>query len=151
MKTLFWKYRLERITSPYNLDSVSLNGWYTMSFFLNNQFGDYYDAGLTDIEDSPIPDDRYIWETTWPKWTFPKLSRLFLANYDESQDVELYKTSLLTKGYRFSVELFETIEDCIKRIKANTNLEEIEPWKFLISPEVTEWPFKQEAQFLEIN
>ena len=151
MKTIRWKYRLERITSPYNLDTHTLNGWYTMGFFLNNQFGDYYDAGLTDIEDQPIPDDRYIWKTTWPKGTFQKLSRLFLGNYDESQDAEAYKTSLITKWYRFSVELFETIEDCISRIKSNTNLQEVEPWRFLISPETEfDWQIIP-AQYLTID
>lgn len=152
MKQIYGKYRLERITQPYyQSDWNSLNGWYTMWFFLNNQFGDYYDAGLTAIIDNPIPEDRYIWITTWPKGSYPKLSRLFIAEYDESQDLEKYKESITTKWYRFSVELFTNIDECIMWIKDNTDLVEVEAGKFLIA-DATEVMWETiPAQYLVIN
>ena len=146
---LYWTYRPERITSPYNLEwGVSLNGTYTASFYLNNQFADWNKAWLTNVIDNIIPEDKYIWEVI--PWV-PKLTRFIECEYNEKYVVadELAR-SLENVWARFDIDILP-VEEMITRIKANTSLQEVSPWKFIIS-EQTElmWEITP-AQYLEIN
>lgn len=134
MKTLFWTYRPERITSPYNLDGqVTMNGTYTCGFFLSNQFGDWSQAGLTKILDQEIPEERYTGDVVpWVK----KLTRVVLCEYNETyvDPVELTR-SLTNVWARFNIEVFSTLEEAKTWIRANTNLIEREDGVFVISEE----------------
>lgn len=146
---LFWTYRPERITSPYDLwNNISLNWTYTASFFLNNQFADWNKAWLTNVIDNIIPEDKYIWEVA--PWVH-KLTRFIMCEYNENYVVadELAR-SLKNVWSRFDIDIL-TVEEMIAWIKENTNLQEVETWKFLISPETTwlNWEII-EAKFLTI-
>ena len=147
---LYWTYRPERITSPYNLEwGVSLNGTYTASFYLNNQFADWNKAWLTNVIDNIIPEDKYIWEIA--PWV-PKLTRFIMCEYDENYVVadELAR-SLKNVWSRFDIDIL-TSDEMIVWIKANTSLQEVNPWKFLIYPETTwiNWEII-EAEYLIIE
>lgn len=134
MKTLYGTYRPERITSPYSQDGqVTLNWTYTCGFFLSNQFGDWAQAGLTNIKDMEIPEEKYTGEVVpWVK----KLTRFVLCEYNETyvDPVELSK-SLTNVGARFDISVFATPEEAITWVKANTNLVERTPWVFVIAEE----------------
>ena len=128
---LYWTYRPERITSPYDLwNNISLNWTYTASFYLNNQFADWNKAWLTNVIDNIIPEDKYIWEIA--PW-IPKLTRFIMCEYNEKYVVadELAR-SLKNVWSRFDIDIL-TSEEIIVWIKANTSLQEVSPWKFIIS------------------
>ena len=149
MQRLYWTYRPERITNPYDLwNNISLNWIYTASFFLNNQFADWNKAWLTNVIDNIIHEDRYIWEIA--PW-IPKLTRFIMCEYDETKvdSVELAR-SLKNIWARFDIDIL-TSEEMIARLKINTNLEEVSTWKFLIHPETTwiNWEII-EAKYLTI-
>lgn len=134
MKSIYWTYRPERISAPYNLDWwVSLNWTYTASFFLNNQFWDWYTAWLTNIKDQIIPEDKYIWLVA--PWV-PKLTRFIMCEYNEQyvDSIELAR-SIENTWARFNIDMISDIEVMRQRIRDNTSLKEINPWKFEVSPE----------------
>ena len=147
---LFWTYRPERITSPYDLwNNISLNWIYTASFFLNNQFADWNKAWLTNVIDNIIPEEKYIWEIA--PW-IPKLTRFIMCEYDENYVVpEELSRSLENVWARFDIDIL-TVDEMIAWIKANTSLQEVSHWKFLIYPETTwiHWEII-EAKFLTIE
>ena len=150
MKTLFWTQRYERIISPYNLEAnISLNGVYTASPFLNNQFADWHKAGLTNVIDQQIPEEAYIGEIA--PWV-PKLTRFIACEYNENyvDPVELQR-SLENVWARFDIDVL-TVDEMIAWIKANTSLQEVSRWKFLMYPETTwiDWEII-EAKFLTIE
>lgn len=133
MKYIYWTYRPEQLTSPYNLDWVTLNWWYTPAMFLNNQFWDWNKAGLTNLIDNIIPEDRYTWEVVpWIK----KLTRFLMFEYNETyvDPIELQR-SAENVWRRFDIAM-QDIETIRQWIRDNTNLEELDPWKFLINPEM---------------
>ena len=135
MHRLYWTYRPERITNPYDLwNNISLNWTYTASFFLNNQFADWSKAWLTNVIDNIIPEDKYIWEIA--PW-IPKLTRFIMCEYNEAyvNSAELAR-SLKNVWSRFDIDIL-TVEEMIAWIKTNTSLQEVSPWKFLIYPETT--------------
>lgn len=149
MQKLYWTYRPERIISPYDLwNNISLNWTYTASFFLNNQFADWNKAWLTNVIDNVIPEDKYIWEIA--PW-IPKLTRFIMCEYNEAyvDSTELAR-SLKNVWSRFDIDIL-TSEEMIVWIKANTSLQEVSQWKFLIYPETTwiNWEII-EAKFLTI-
>lgn len=130
---LYWTCRYERIGTVDLWNKNSLNWVYTPSFYLNNQFADWNTTWLTNVIDQEIPEDRYVLEIA--PWV-PKLTRFISCEYNETyvDPIEL-KRSLENVWARFNVDIFETIDEAIARIKENTNLTEIEPWKFLIESE----------------
>jgi hypothetical protein len=132
MKKLYWFYRRERLNSPYDLNQVTLNWSYTMSFFLSNQYADYVSAWLISIKDMEIQEDRYTKEIApWIK----DLREFVIYEYNEDYvDLELMNKIISKIWNRFDLELL-TIEEAKIFIRKNTNLEEIEEWKFLISKE----------------
>ena len=75
-----------------------------------------------------------------------------MCEYDEAyvNSTELAR-SLKNVWSRFDIDIL-TSEEMIARLKTNTNLEEVSPWKFLISAETTwiNWEII-EAKYLEIN
>ena len=150
MQKLYWTYRPERITNPYDIwNNISLNWTYTASFFLNNQFWDWNKAWLTNVIDNIIPEDRYIWEIA--HW-IPKLTRFIMCEYDENYvEVTELARSLKNVWSRFDIDILD--KDTITQwIRDNTNLQEVETWKFLISNETTwiNWEII-EAKYLTIE
>ena len=149
MQRLYWTYRPERITNPYDIwNNISLNWVYTPGFFLNNQFWDWNKAWLTNVIDNIIPEDKYIWEIA--PW-IPKLTRFIMCEYDETKvdSVELAR-SLKNIWARFDIDILD--KDTITQwIRDNTNLQEVSLWKFLISSEATwiNWEII-EAKYLTI-
>lgn len=150
MKTLYWTQRYERIISPYNLEAnTSLNGVYTASAFLNNQFADWNKAWLTNVIDNIIPEDKYIWEIA--PW-IPKLTRFIMCEYDENYVVpEELSRSLKNVWSRFDIDMFTDIETARQWIRANTNLQEVEPGKFLIREATNEFWVEVPATYLVIE
>lgn len=132
MTKIYWTYRPEQLTSPYDLQWVTLNWGYTPAMFLNNQFWDWNKAGLTNLIDNVIPEDRYTAEIVpWIK----KLTRFLMFEYNETyvDPLELQR-SAENVGRRFDIA-FQDIPTTIQWIKYNTDLIETTPWTFLISKE----------------
>ncbi len=136
MKRVFGTYRPERISNPYSLgNGISLNGGYEPSAFLSNQFSDYEAAGLTKIIDGSraMPEERYTAEIA-PG--IPKLTRFIIGEYNEEfVDGAEFAKSVQAVGARFQIEMFATAQDAVSWLKANTDLVEEEPGKFLLYPE----------------
>lgn len=134
MKSIYWTYRPERITEPETLPNWDTRNWaYLPWMYINNQFWDWNKAGLTNLKDSEIPDEHYIWEIVpWVR----KLTRFLVFDYNETyvDPIELAR-SAKNIGWKFDITMFDTPEITISRIKANTNLVEEAPWVFLISEE----------------
>lgn len=156
MTKLFGTYRPKRISSPYNLDGgISLNGTYTLGFFLKNQFADYEQAGLTKILDQEIPEENYTAELVpWVK----KLTRFVVAEYNEQfVDGTEFMNSVKAVGSEFQVDVFATPEEAVAWIHTNTDLPQLEEngvgtGKFLIRDAYTD-PITQElvpAKYLTI-
>lgn len=133
MQKIHWTYRPERIINPYDLwNNISLNWIYTASFFLNNQFWDWNKAWLTNIIDLEIPEERYTSEVS--PW-IPKLTRFISCEYDEAKvDSTELARSLENVWARFDIDIL-TIEEALKWVRDNTNLQEVETWRFLINEE----------------
>lgn len=136
MKTILWTYRAKRISSWFDINGTTLNGNYTPSFFLDLQFADYKEAWLTKILDNEIPEERYTWEII-PG--VKKLSRLIIAEYNDAYiNWEEFFNNVAKVWAEFNIEAFATNEEAKQWIRNNTNLVEVEEWKFLIS-EATEF------------
>ena len=133
MKTIYWTCRYERLTQPYDLWwGASKNGVYMPAEYLNNQFWDWHNAWLTKVIDNIIQEENYIWEIA--PW-IPKLTRFIMCEYNENYVVhEELSRSLENVWARFDIDML-TVDEMITRIKANTNLQEVSAWKFLISNE----------------
>lgn len=136
MKTILWTYRAKRIWSSFDLNWISLSWNYTPSFFLDWQYADYKEAWLTRIIDNLIPEDRYIWEIVpWVK----KLTRLIIAEYNEQYiNWDEFFNNVTKVGAEFNIEAFVNSEEAKQWIRNNTDLIEVEEWKFLVS-EASEW------------
>ncbi len=150
MKTLYWTQRYERITSPYNLETnTSLNGVYTASAFLNNQFADWHRAWLTNVIDQQILEEAYTGEIA--PWV-PKLTRFISCEYNETyvDPIEL-QHSLENVWARFDIDVLN-VEEARQWIRDNTSLEEVETGKFKLSEETTwiNWEIIP-AKYLEVN
>ena len=150
MKKIYWTYRPEQLSSPYNLGGwVSMNGWYTPAMFLNNQFWDWNKAGLTNLVDNYIPENRYTAEIVpWIK----KLTRFCFFEYNENyvDPIELQRSSE-NIGRRFDIAI-QDIPTTIQWIKDNTDLVETTPGAFLVSNETIwiNWEIIP-AKYLTIN
>lgn len=153
MKQLYGTYRPERITSPYNYNDsngTSLNGVYHASMFLNNQFADWNAAWLTNVVDwdQLIPEEKYTSEIA-PG--VKKLTRALVFEYNEQYvNPEELARSAENVWKRFDVDIMD-IDTFYEWIKTNTNLEEVEPKKFLITPEGEFMNKKIPAKYLDLN
>jgi len=120
MKKIYWTYRRIHII------------WQAWLFwpaeFLNKQYEDYYKAWLTSINDTPIENIKYSKEIIL--WII-KLKRLIIWEYNEniineSDFINNIKNVWLT----YQIEMFNNLEDVKQWIRDNTNLIEVEDWKF---------------------
>ena len=111
----------------------SLNDWawlYSPSYFFDKMFSDYLNAWLSKINDQDIRESQYTSELV--PWV-PKLTRFMTCEYNGNYITqESMVQSLNTTGSEFYISIFETVEEARQRIRDNTNLVELEPWKFEI-------------------
>lgn len=119
-----------------------------VSFYNDKQYEDMLNANLTKMTDgsSFIPDERITKEIA------PWVKKLRVAGMLEyvipEMKVEL-EESLKAVAQSFSLEI-KTKEQMLEWIRENTNLEEEETGKFLIS-EAGEFPETSEAKYLIID
>jgi len=122
MKKLFATYR------PVYSNNTSM---YTPSYFLDKQFADYKEAGLTATLDNEIPEGRY---TTEIAPGIKKQTRFMTGEFNaEYIDEADYKASVAQVGSQFQIEVFATPKEATTWIKDNTDLTEVEPGKFEIT------------------
>lgn len=114
MKT-YWIYNQRFIFDGEFTENTSLNWYYDLSFFL-----DYPSYQLPTLK---LKD--------WILTNSDK--RIFVAEYDESvineETISYYLSQIPSE---FNLEILDNPIDWIKQ---NTSYEEVEPWKFLLSPE----------------
>ena len=147
MPKIYWFYRKERIWTK-NLWDISLSGWYSISFYANEQYSDWVASWLISIKDMEIPEDRYTKELA--PWIKDLREFIYMEYNPEYVDLELAKTIINKIWARFDLELLD-IEWAKKFIRNHTNLQEVEDWKFLIN-EATEWiEWTIEAKYLIIE
>ena len=120
---------------------------YSISYFLNNELADYKAAGIISMEDMAINDNQYTAELApWLK----SMTRFFKATYNEQfvpvEHFEIVKTKMIANNY---ATFWDNTDDAIAWVKANTNLVEVEPWKFLTQEADEE--FWTEAVYLTIE
>jgi len=121
MKSLFATYR------PVYSNNTSM---YTPSYFLDKQFADYKEAGLTATLDNEIPVDRY---TTEIAPGIKKQTRFMVGEFNADYIAEDdYRESVAQVGSQFQIEVFATPEEACDWIRDNTDLVEEETGKFLI-------------------
>lgn len=102
-----------------------------VSFYNDKQYSDMIEAGLTKMTDwsNFIPDERITKETA------PWVKNLRVAGMLEFAMPELrveLEESLKSVAQSFSIEL-KTKDEMLEWVRTNTDLEEIETGKFLIS------------------
>lgn len=140
-RKLYWTTRDRNYKSSMTLKDISLNGWYTTEFFNWGQFRDYEEAGITKLT-QPIPNDRFTWtipvidSNEQPTGaTVPKLTRFVLLEYsDIYTNATDLSNSITSSSSDTAVNLFDTPAETITWIKANTDLIEVTPWTFEITP-----------------
>lgn len=121
MKKIYWTYRHKWT-----------NTWvrYTPSYFLDKQFSDYLEAGLTKTLDSEISENRYTSEIApWIK----NQTRFLIWEYNEKYiKAEDLSKSITNVWAEFNIKIFNTTIEAIDWIKKNTDLVEKTPWTFII-------------------
>lgn len=125
-----------------DMNYISLNWWYNIEFFNQWQFLDFSLAWITKLS-LPIPLEKYngtipvIDENEQPTWeTIPKLTRFVVLKYSDIYTNSTDLTTSIEKSWAsMNVQMFSDIETAIQWIKDNTSLQEVEEWKFLLSPE----------------
>ena len=159
-KYIYWTYRALYLTSSMNLNEISLNWWYDSLFFNEWQFKDYEECNITKL-DQPVPLERYTGkipvinpETEQPTWEYkPKLTRFIRLKYSDlyTNPTDL-KKSIENSWALLNIDIFTDIETARQRIRTNTNLQEVETWKFKLSDETTllDWTIYP-AQYLVID
>lgn len=148
MKKLYAFYRPEVIWTM-NLNGISLNWKYTLNFFILGQYNDYITAWLISIKDNEIPNDRYVKELAhWIK----DLREFVYMEYDNNYISDELITTIVKKiGAKFDLELLD-IEQAKSFIRKNTDLKEVEEWKFLIQDKTIWLNWEDiEAKYLIIN
>ncbi len=126
IKKIYWTFR-----------QYYTNKWvrYNPSYFLNKQYQDYLEAGLTKTLDTIIPENRYTAELApWIK----KMTRFIIWEYDEQYiDPTNFSNNIKNVWAQFNISMFDTVDDTITWIKDNTDLKEDSDtaWKFEIYPE----------------
>ena len=110
--------------------------WYTPSYFFDKMFSDYKTAWLTSIDDCLIGEEQYTAELVpWVK----KLTRFMIADYNENYvDYEAFADSLTRIGSKFSISLLSPQEATL-RLQENTNLQEENPWVFVLGVNEITW------------
>jgi len=158
-KKIYATARPRNFNSSLSLKEVSLNWGYDTIFFTKWQFLDYEEAGITTMS-APIPNNRYTW--TIPQidrqeniiWTKPKLTRFIQVEYSDKFTNPTDLSNSIAKSWGdTSVIVFNTPAEAITWIKANTDLLEVSPWKFEITPAWTD-PITQKptvAKYLVIT
>ena len=126
MKKIYWFYRRERISNKSFWD-VNLNWWYTISFYVNEQYSDWINAWLISIKDCEIPSERYIKELI--PWVKDLREFVYMEYNDAIINEELAKIVINKIWARFDLEIL-TLEWAKKFLREHTNLKEIEEWKF---------------------
>lgn len=105
---------------------------YDVSYYNDLQYSDYKEAWLTEMIDW----DRFIPENRIIKEIYPWIKTLrcaWVMKFDTIDKLEL-EISLKNVASNFAIEIL-TSEQMIQWIKDNTDLQEIEGWKFLIFDE----------------
>ena len=159
-KYIYWTYRALHLKSELKLNEISLNGWYDTVFFNEWQFKDFEECNITKLE-QPIPLEKYTWKlpvidpiTEEPTWEYKhKLTRFITLKYsDKYTNPEDLTKSIENSWALVNVNIFASIEEARQWLKANTSLQEVSQWKFLIYPETTwiDWEII-EAKFLTIE
>ncbi len=124
MKKIYWTYRHKWT-----------NTWvrYTPSYFLDKQFSDFLEAGLTKTLDNEISENRYTSEIVpWIK----KQTRFLIWEYNEKYiKAEDLSKSITNVWAEFNIKIFNTTIEAIDWIKKNTDLVEKTPWTFIIREE----------------
>lgn len=125
------------------------NRWvrYDVSYYNDKLFEDYKKAWLTEIIDWDIfiPENRIILETApWIK----SLRKVWVLKCNDTLDVEQLKSDLLSTTKNFLLRIL-TKEEMLNWVRNNTDLEEIEEWKFLIYK--SDWDFIEEDKYLMID
>lgn len=133
IKKIYWFYRPDYIWNFSLENNNSLNGKYTLSFWLSWQYADYLKAWLIAIKDLEIPSDRYIKELIpWVK----DLREFVVYEYNSDYVDESLMLRIIWKIWqRFDLEILD-VEQAKTFIRKQTNLEEIEEWKFKLSDEI---------------
>lgn len=157
---IYGTYRSEQLTAPEVLpDGTVKNGGYRPAQYLNSQFADWNRAGLTNVIDSAIPDERYtgtlpVFKDGVPTGeTTPKLTRFIIGEYENAVvEPESFKVSLANVGAKWDIQPFATVEEARVWIRSNTNLVEEAPGKFLVREAGTDMMGNAtEAQYLTIE
>lgn len=131
---IYGTYRSEQLTAPEVLpDGTVRNGGYRPAQYLNSQFADWNRAGLTNVLDSEIPEDKYV--GTLPVFvdgvpngeTTPKLTRFIVGEYESAVvEPEAFKVSIANVGAKWDIQPFATAEDARVWVRSNTDLPEVE-------------------------
>lgn len=146
---LYWFYRPDYIWNFDFQNWTSLNWKYTLSFWLSWQYADYVKAWVITIKDMEVPTDRYTKEIVpWIK----DLREFVIYEYNSDYVDEALMNKIIWKIWqRFDLELL-TIEEAKSFIRKNTDLKEVEEWKFLIQDKTIWLNWEDiEARYLIIN
>lgn len=136
---LYWNYRM----SAFN----KWNGQYSVSYLASQQFSDY--AWIIDIRDMEIPENRYTKVNANGMKNLTKFLTYECAEWVD--EVEFRKSVALIWSYN-AISLFNTVEEARQDVRDRTDLEEVEEWKFLISPATDDWiDWPTEAKYLIID
>ena len=146
---LYWFYRPDYIWNFDFQNWTSLNWKYTLSFWLSWQYADYVKTWVISIKDMEVPIDRYTKEIVpWIK----DLREFVIYEYNENYIDEALMNKIIWKIWqRFDLELL-SIEEAKSFIRKNTDLKEVEEWKFLIQDKTIWINWENiEARYLIIN
>ena len=146
---LYWFYRPDYIWNFDFQNWTSLNWKYTLSFWLSWQYADYVKTWVISIKDMEVPIDRYTKEIVpWIK----DLREFVIYEYNENYIDEALMNKIIWKIWqRFDLELL-SIEEAKSFIRKNTDLKEVEEWKFLIQDKTIWINWEDiEARYLIIN
>ena len=149
MKKIYWFYRPDYIWNFDLQNWSSLNWKYSLSFWLNWQYWDFVKAWVIAIKDMEVSIDRYTKEIVpWIK----DLREFVIYEYNENYIDEALMNKIIWKIWqRFDLELL-SIEEAKSFIRKNTDLKEVEEWKFLIQDKTIWINWEDiEARYLIIN
>lgn len=156
-KYLYGTCRDVRLNSPLSLDGTLMNGGYSTEFFNQGQFADFALANIVKIS-HPIHNDRYtgkipvIGDDEQPTGEYVnKLTRFVMLRYSDVYTNAADLTASIEKtGANTGVQVFATVEEARAWVRANTDLIETEPGKFLIREAGEEMGVPHEAEYLVI-
>ena len=143
---LYWLFRPEILLQPKTYKNILSQNWvYSPCFYFNTQYQDLILEKEFILYDNIVPEDKYNEEKL--PW-IPLLRRMFEIDYN----MDYAKVESILNDFKWFNFQFLTNEEMIAWIKANTSLQEVSQWKFLIYPEATwiDWEII-EAEFLTIE